>query len=276
MTTMTRILTGPDSVRSDDASSVRVQLVAGALEVVPRDEPGVLVEVTEVTGQPLEVSTEADRVSIGYPSIGWDGWLKRLTTAADTADRAVVRLHVGAGVTVTAATVSAAVRATGTTGDLDVSTASAPVETARTTGGVKVRTASGAVAVDGHAGPVTVATASSDVRLDGELPRVSVTTVAGGIDLRHRGDAAVLSTTTVSGHTHVHLPAAAALELEARGVAAQVSVDGHQQRAGFGITKVQEAGHGGRVLLTATTVSGEVVVERKDPSPLPGADGTTG
>lgn len=269
MTTMTRILTGPDTVRSDDAASVRVQLVTGSLELVPRGEPGVLIEVTEVSGQPLEVSTEADRVSIGYPSIGWDGWLKRLTST-DTDDRAVVRLHVGSGVTVTAATVSAAVRASGTTGDVEISTASAAVDTSRTTGGIKVRTASGPVAVEAHAGPVTVATASGAVRLDGELPRASVTTVAGDITLRHRGAAAVLGTTTVSGETRVHLPSGTHLELEVRGVSARVSVDGQQHGSGFGVTKVEEPGRGERVLLTATTVSGNVVVERTDPTPLPG------
>lgn len=269
---MTRILTGPDTIRSDDAASVRVQLVAGGLELVARDEPGVLVEVTEVVGQPLEVSTEADRVSIGYPSIGWDGWIKRLATAADATDRAAVRLHVGAGVTVTAATVSAAVTATGTTGDLEVSTASAGIVSSRTTGAVKVRTASGAVAIESHVGPVTIATASGAVDLDGELPRASVTTVAGDITVRHRGAAAVIGTTTVSGATRVHLPAGTHLELEARGVSAQVRVDGHQHGSGFGVTKVEESGRGERVLLTSTTVSGEVVVDRADPAPLPGGD----
>lgn len=264
MTSMSRIVTGPDSVTYDDADSVRVQLVGGSLDVVERAEPGVLVEILELSGQPLEVATEAERVSIGYPSIGWDGWAKRLV-ATDRSDRAVIRLHIGKGATLSVATVSAAVTATATTGDVDVSTATAPVHVERGTGGVKIRTASGPVVVASHHGPASVVTASGSVELDGELPRPTVTTVSGDITVRHGGSAAVVTTTTVAGRTHIRLPADSPLELEVRGVSASVTVDGVQQGGGFGVTKVAEDGTGERVLVTATTVSGEVVVDRSDP-----------
>lgn len=276
MTSMSRIVTGPDSVRLDDAATVRVQLVGGSLEVVRRDEPGVLVEVTRVVGQPLEVATDADRLSIGYPSIGWDGWLKRLATT-DRTDRADVRLHVGAGVTVAAATVNADVTMSGIIGDVDVATASAEVRVMRSTGGVKIRTASGAVDVEAHTGPVSVTGAAGRVTLDGELPRATVTSVAGDVTVRHRGAAAVLSLTTVSGAIEVHLPSQTHLELEVRGVTSRVSVDGRQHGSGLGVTKVAEPGQGDRVVLTATTVSGNVTVERSDPRPITSdADDDTG
>jgi hypothetical protein len=271
MTSMSTIVTGPDSVRLDDAGSVRVQLVGGSLEVLPRDEPGVLVEVTALTGQPLEVATDADRISIGYPSIGWDGWVKRLATT-DRTDRADVRLHVGGGVAVSAATVSASVTATAIFGDVDVATASAPVRLARSTGGVKIRTAAGTVDLESHHGPVTVTGASGAVRIDGEVPRTTVTSVAGDVTVRHRGAAAVLSLTTVSGALTVQLPSQTHLELEVRGVSSRVSVDGKQQGSGLGVTKLVEAGQGPRVMLTANTVSGNVTVDRSDPTPLSGPD----
>ncbi|WP_156251950.1 DUF4097 family beta strand repeat-containing protein [Pseudactinotalea terrae] len=268
MTTMSRIITGPDTVTSDDAGSVRVQLVGGALEVVPRDGTGVVVEVTEVVGQPLEIATEADRISVGYPSIGWDGWLKRLTSS-DSADRAVVRLHVGTGVSLTAATVNAPISISGTTGDVDLSTASAPVAMDRTVGGVKVRTASGAVGVEDHRGPVTISGASGAVRLDGDLPKTTVTSVSGNIALRHRGSASLMTLTSVSGRVELTVPHQAHLELEVRGVSARVRVEGREQSSGFGITRVDEAGPGDRVIATVSTVSGDVSVERATAWPLP-------
>lgn len=272
MTTMSRIITGPDTVTSDDGASVRVQLVGGSLEVVPRDQPGVVVEVTEVVGQPLEIATEADRVSVGYPSIGWDGWIKRLTST-DTPDRAVVRLHVGTGVSVSAATVSAPVVVSGSTGDVDISTASAPSRLVRTTGAIKIRTASGRVEIEDHNGPVTVSGASGVVRVDGELPRATVTSVSGDVHVRHRGAASLLTLTTVSGEVGITVPTQAHLELEVRGVAAQVKVDGRERNSGFGVTRVDEAGSGDRVIATVTTVSGNVSVERSSPWPLtPGED----
>lgn len=271
MTTTSRIITGPDTVTSDDAGSVRVQLVGGSLEVVPRDQPGVVIEVTEVIGQPLEITTEADRVSVGYPSIGWDGWIKRLTST-DSADQASVRLHVGSGVSISAATVSAPVALAGSTGDVDISTASAPVRLSRTTGGVKVRTASGAVDIEDHSGPVTVSGASGAVRVDGELPKASLTSVSGALTVRHRGAAALLSLTTVSGEIAITVPTHTHLELEVRGVSSTVQVDGRKQSSGFGVTRVDEAGSGERVMATVTTVSGNVVVERNTPWPLPPSD----
>lgn len=266
MTSMSQIVTGADTARCDDAATVRVQLVRGSLEVRPRDEPGVWIEVSEVVGKPLEIATEADKVSIGYPSIGWDGWVKRLATS-ERSDLARLTIYVGRGVSVSAATVGASVTVIGTTGDIEVTTASAPIRLERTTGGVKVRSASEGVTVTGHGGPVSVTTASGDATVDGDVPRVSVTTVSGAISVSHRGAAAVLATTTVSGATRVRLPAATHLELEARGVAAKVLVDGHQHSSGLGITKVDD-GTGQRVLLTATTVSGDVVVDRSDPAQL--------
>lgn len=269
MTTMSRIITGPDTVSYDDAATVRVQLVGGMLEVVPRDEPGVLVEVTEVEGQPVEIATEADRMSVGYPSIGWDGWIKRLTAAAERADRAVVRLHLGTGVSLIVATVSAPVRANGTTGDVDVSTASAPVVLRRTVGAVKVRTASGSVDVEDHHGPVAISGASGAVRLDGDLPKTTVTSVSGDVSVRHRGASALAAVTTVSGRVDLAVPAQAHLELEVRGVAVRVRVDGREQGSGFGITRVDQAGAGHRFVATVTTVSGNVAVDRATAWPLP-------
>ncbi|WP_420112180.1 DUF4097 family beta strand repeat-containing protein [Pseudactinotalea sp.] len=271
MTTASRIITGPDSVTSDDGGSVRVQLVGGSLEVVARDEPGVVVEVIELVGQPLEITTEADRVSVGYPSIGWDGWLKRLTTT-DSPDQATVRLHVGRGASVSAATVSAPVTLVGSTGDVDISTASAPVRLERTTGGVKVRTASGTVGIEDHTGPVTVSGASGAILLDGDIPKATLTSVAGGVTVRHRGGASLLTVTTVSGPVEITVPTSTQLELEVRGVSSKVRVDGREQSSGFGVTRTVEAGSGDRVIATVTTVSGDVAVERNTPWPLPPSD----
>lgn len=267
MTSTSRIVTGPDTVEHAGARAVRVQLVRGSLEVVGRAEPGVHVEVAHLDGGPLEVAFDGSQASVGYPTIGWDGWLKRLATTTSN-EMAHVRLHVGPGVAVHAATVSAQVGARDLDEDADVATANAAVVLERCTGAAKVRTASGAVDISSHTGPVTVVTAAGPVTLDGDIPRASVTTVAGDARLRHRGGAALLSATTVSGAIRVQLPLGTPVELEVRGIGASVLVDGESHGGGFGVTRVEEPGSGRPVAITATTVTGEVSVERSDPPEL--------
>lgn len=266
MVSTSQILTAPGTAQTGPCTRLRVQLVRGSVDVVPREAAGVGVEVLEIEGAPLEVAGEGDRASIGYPSIGWDGWLKRLASSQET-DRAVLRVAVGPGTSVSFATVGAAITVTGLAEDVEAVTASAPVTASGTRSGIEVRTASGDVVATDHDGPVSVVSVSGDARLEGRLPRASVTTVSGAARLEHRGGAAVLTTTTVSGATAVQLPAGTEVDLEVRAVTGSVTLDGADRRSGA-VTRHHEPGAGDRVTVRATTVSGAVDVTRLDPPQL--------
>lgn len=269
MAATSHIVNGPETFELE-ATSLRLQLVQGEASITARTEPGVSVEVAEIVGSPLEIATDGGRVSIGYPSIGWDGWLSRLA-GSDRTDRAVLRIRVGPGVAVQAATVAATVSIEQVAADVEVATASAASRVASGRGSVKVRTGSGPVVLTDHVGPANVVTASGDVTLQGDPGHSSVTTVSGRIDVRTGTQAAVLTTSTVTGDTHVHLPAEATVEVETRTVTGKVSIDGEKQKA-FGIAKVELGGWGARSVVIANSVSGAIEVRRQDPGEITDAE----
>ena len=241
MPTSSWIITGPQHLDIDALARLRVQLVHGAVEITGRAEPGVHVEILEVVGAPLEVTKEGDRVSVGYPSLGWDGWMKRLTSLR-TPDRAVVRIAVGPGVEVTAATVAATITVRDVAEDVVAVSAAGATLAERTRGSVNAKTASGPVAVRDHVGPASVITVSGAVDLAGDLPRVTVT--------------------TVSSATAISLPAGTGIDLTVRAIAGSVRVDGVERRTASGpsTTTLAEPGAAGTSFVRIATVNGPVTV----------------
>ena len=60
------------------------------------ETPGVHLEIDEVVGDPLEITSSPQELTIGYATIGWEGWAKRLG-AYRSKDSARVSLVVGPG-----------------------------------------------------------------------------------------------------------------------------------------------------------------------------------
>ncbi|MBK5249179.1 MAG: hypothetical protein JJE50_07045 [Actinomycetales bacterium] len=261
MPTSSWIITGPQHLDIDALARLRVQLVHGAVEITGRAEPGVHVEIVEVVGAPLEVTKEGDRVSVGYPSLGWDGWLKRLTSLR-TPDRAVVRIAVGPGVEVTAATVAATITVRDVAEDVVAVSAAGATLAERTRGSVNAKTASGPVVVRDHVGPASVITVSGAVDLAGDLPRVTVTTVSGAVTLAPAAPSSVVSVTTVSSATAISLPAGTGIDLTVRAIAGSVRVDGVERRTASGpsTTTLAEPGAAGTSFVRIATVNGPVTV----------------
>lgn len=275
MATRSWIATGP---RTDDITGVarlRVQLVSGEVSVEGHDADHVHLEVEEVVGNPLDVTQEGDRLTVGYPALGWDGWWKRLSSFRSD-DYARVRVLVPRGTAVMVGTVSAQVRVGGVREDVRVATASAPVRTHGTRGSLDVKTASGPVEVADHDGPLSVSTAAGRVEVAGTLPRADVTTVTGSVVLETAARTSVVDLTTVSGAMDLRLPAGTGLSLTARSVTGAVVVDGIDRRAGTrpSTTTVQETTGEEACWLRTKTVSGALRVRRDRPSAVeaePGA-----
>ncbi|TDE96051.1 hypothetical protein EXU48_07385 [Occultella glacieicola] len=264
MAATSRIITGPDQVEIgavDAVPELRVQLIKGSVEVTRRDEPGLHIDIDEVDGAPLEVATDGGRLTIGYPSIGWEGWLKRLTSF-NADDRARIRVAAGPGVAVTAATVGAAVSVSDVVEDLTVTTATGAVRTERTTGSVTVRTASGPIVVREHTGPANVVTATGTTYVGGAVPRLSVTTVSGDVAVSPTTPSSVVSVTGVAADISVTLPLEVGLDLSVHSVSGAVTVDGVNRRGGSGpsSTSVSEPRGAGTSFVKVSTVTGSVAV----------------
>lgn len=262
MATRSWIVPGPARHDVEGVDALRVQLVAGSVSVHGHDSDHVHVEVAEVTGNPLEISVEGTRLSIGYPTLGWDGWARRLGSYSSS-DVARLTVHVPHGTTVHVATATADATVSDVAEDLTLMTASAALRVLRCRGAATLRSASGTVEVSDHVGPVRVSTAAARTEVTGELPRTEVTSVAGSISVTTTAHSAMADLATVSGAMRVQLPAGTGLSMTARTVTGQVRVDGVDRRpGGLTPTTVEDRGDGAVCFLTTRSVAGSLDVVR--------------
>lgn len=260
MATTSWVVPGPQTLDVPDVGSVRIQLIGGRAEVEVWDERHVRVEVQEVSGHPLEVRLDDHRLTVGYPFLGWDGWLKRLHSyrAKDTAH---VRVLLPPGVGLKVGTALADVTVRGVAENVSVATASGAVAVADVRGAVDVKAVSGAVTVSGHEGTVRVNTVSGAASVAGALPRVEASTVSGALTVTTSLPTSVVSANAVSAGVTVDLPAGSGLVLTARTVSGKVVVDGVDRHTA-GVTSVQERTDQTGCWLTVNTVSGSLEVRR--------------
>lgn len=246
-------------------AQLRIQLVGGSVTVTERAEPGVSIRIEAVVGSPLEVAQTPTEVSVGYPTIGWDGWLKRLA-AYRSQDSAEVTVELGPGAGVRVAAVSARVQLVGIASDSSIGTADGPVACENGQGSLTARTISGSISVSAHDGPVRVNTVSGEVSVSGAIPRLDLAAVSGRASLLTTRASSVIRAQTVSGAVGVNVPATAGVDLKARAVSASVMLDGVERRSssGPGSVHVTERGSGEAAFVDIVTVTGPVSVARAD------------
>lgn len=253
---------------------LRVQLVGGSVSVVARTEPGSRVAITRIEGNPLEVTASAQEVSVGYASIGWDGWAKRLGSYRSS-DRADVRVELGPGTAVRLATVSAPVSIERVAADVTVASATGGVDADSVSGALTVRTASGPVTVGGHAGSVRVNTVSGAVSVAGDVPKADVAAVSGRVDIITTRATSVVAAQVVSGVLDINVPAHVGVDLKARTVTAPVFLDGVDRRSSGGPSsvRVDERGGGQAAFVDVYSVTGAIHVTRGDrPALMPATE----
>jgi hypothetical protein len=262
MGTTSWVVPGPQTIDVPQVRAVRLQLIGGRVEVAVWDSNAVRVEVHGVSGHPLEVRVEGDRLTVGYPFLGWDGWLKRLHSyrAKDTAE---IRVLVPPATGVKVGTALADVAVAGVQENVSVGTASGTVRVAGVRGVADVKAVSGGVSVTDHHGAVRVNTVSGSVTVAGALPRLEASTVSGALALTTTLRTSVMSVNAVSAGVGVTLPAGSGLVLTARTVSGKVLVDSVDRRTA-GVTSVQEQTDETGCWLTANSVSGNIEVRRAE------------
>lgn len=262
MATRSWLVTTPGTETLPARPRLRVQLVGGEAEVEGHDGDDVVLEFLEVGGNPVEVVLDDDMVSVGYPSIGWEGWVKRLTSFRSS-DLCRVRIRVPRRTRIWVATATAASRVSGLQSDIQLHSASGTLYTAGVAGKATARTFSGAITLDRQDGPVTVQSASGPVSVQGTTAHLGVSTGSGLVRIRNAAPASVMTVSTLSGPIDVTLPRTG-LVLTARTVSGAVDVDGVPRRTSSGpaVVGVDERGEAGACWLTVNTVSGALRVQR--------------
>ncbi len=197
----------PASLDFDDVTQLRVRLIAGSVAVLACDGKPSL-DVSSITGDPLDVTYEDGVLAIAHENLTWDGLLKWLRPQRHSA---TVTVTVPRKCPTQVGVVSATAVISGLSSRASVKSVSGGITLDGVTGDVDANTVSGALEAQGINGKLNFNTVSGDLTVaDGWLERLDANTVSGDvtadIDLDPLGG---IQVTTVSGEVTLRLPAEA-------------------------------------------------------------------
>lgn len=258
----------PTKIDFDGVVALRANIVAGTVSVLPSDNP--TLQVSEVSGHPIEVVHEAGMLTLTQKSSGVEGVLRWLQ---NTRGRTAITVTVPRDCPVTLNLVTAGAIVTGLSGRVSVKTASGDVTLDGVTGTIDANTATGAIEAQGVGGSVTFNSLSGDLALaHGTVDRLSAHSVSGQIttdvDLR---DAAGVQIRTVSGEVTMRLPKSTSAKVALSSMGGRIDTDfdglGREER---GVSKnVNGTLGGGAASLNVNSVSGAItLLSRPDPEAL--------
>lgn len=266
----------PDKITFDEpVGTLHVRVVAGAVNVVAADGPARL-EVTELEGEPLQVTLENGVLTVTYQDLAWSE-LADSVKSVDTAKsffgglrrkrRAVVSLTVPVGSEVRLGSVSADATVSGITGQVSVRGASGETTLVGLAGRTDVSTVTGDVNAESVAGQLRVNTVSGDLTVAaGTADKLLAKSVSGSVTLDVDSTTpADLHVATVSGAVVVRLPSQADAKVEAGSTGGELSSTFEELKIGgsWGTKKLSGQLGSGTGRLQVSTVSGAVTVLRR-------------
>ncbi|MFD1714918.1 hypothetical protein ACFSBZ_10595 [Amnibacterium flavum] len=189
---------GPRVIDVEHVRRLKVGLIGGEITIIGHDDPGARVEVHSVSGKPLAVSIDGDRLEIDHPQIGWDNFLDVFGAFRDRA-RADVTVMVPHSVALKLGVVRASVLVSRLIGDASISTVTGEVVLDSHRGDAQFNAVSGEVSVRAHVGGISVNTVSGDVTASGEISRFACDSVSGAVFLDMVGFPESVATNSVTG-----------------------------------------------------------------------------
>jgi len=249
----------------DVVRSVKIALVGGQIDVIAHDEPTARVEVHSVSGRPLKVSMDGDRLEIDHIQLRWDSIVEVVKGLGRRGDRADVSLLVPRGVALKFDTVSADGLVSGLHSDARVSTVGGDVVVDGLHGDIDVNTVHGELSVRNHTGRVAAHTVSGDVTAAGALTRFTVDGVSGSVFVDAEGTPDEIQANTVSGDLTVRIDEGLGARYRINTVSGTLQLDGSVVRGTFGRGYTSTTGSldSKWVDIAANSVTGDVVVVRR-------------
>ena len=266
----------PDRITIEETvTALHVRIIDGAVNVVAAEGPARL-EVTELEGDPLQVTLEDGVLTVTYKNLHWAELgesvksvqsvqaAKDLFSSLRRKRRAVVSLAVPAGAEVRIGSVSADATVSGVAGRVAVHGASGATTLVGLSGRTEANSFSGDVDVQSVSGELKVKTVSGGLTVvAGTADKVSANSVSGAVTL----DLDVATPTdirvsTVSGAVGVRLPSLTDAKVEAGSNSGDVSSTFEQLKVSgtWGAKKLSGQLGTGKGSLQVTTVSGAVTV----------------
>ncbi|WP_214110221.1 DUF4097 family beta strand repeat-containing protein [Acrocarpospora catenulata] len=258
----------PGELTFGQVTGLSVRIVAGRLAVLAGDGPPTL-EVAEAGGTPLHVEhdEETGHLTVAYHDLTWDGVLGWLRPGNR---RTVLTLTVPKNCPVQAGVISASTVLAGLEGRTGVRSVSGDITLDGVSGEVHAETISGSVESRGLSGDLSFSSVSGELTVaDGAPRRLKAQTVTGRImadlELSPTGHVTFIS---VSGTVLVRLPADVRTDVTLQSTSGAVEAEFPELTARDrpGGRSLSGRLGGGMASLSATTVSGEITLFRKDVS----------
>ncbi|MZD03480.1 DUF4097 family beta strand repeat protein [Streptomyces sp. SID5785] len=259
----------PQKLAFDEpVTALHVRVVNGTVNVMATDEPSARLEISEIEGPPLRVTSQGGTLSVAYDDLPWKGFLKWLDRKGWHRS-AVVTLAVPAGTRVEVGVVGAGAVVSGLEGAVEVKGVTGDTTLVGVTGPVRTSTVSGSVEAQAVTGDLRFNSVSGDLTVvEGSGSFVKADTVSGAmiVDLDPAGPTDV-SLTSVSGEIAIRIPHPADTEVEANTASGAVSnaFDGLRVSGQWGAHKITGRLGAGTGTLKATTVSGSIALLRRPP-----------
>jgi DUF4097 and DUF4098 domain-containing protein YvlB len=218
------IVDGPKVIDVDGVRKLKVALIAGNVNIIGHDEPGVRIEVSSISGRDLKITLEGDTLEIDHPQLRWDNFIDVFKSFSGSA-RADISVQVPRDVALKFGVVSATALISGLTEDASISTVSGDVVVDNIYGDVQLNGVSGEIAVRGHYGAISAKTISGDITASGEIMKFTGDSVSGDVFLDIAGTPDEVRVNTVSGSITTRLAADVAAQYKINTVSGRIQLD---------------------------------------------------
>ncbi|CAM3297162.1 hypothetical protein PSET11_02196 [Arthrobacter ulcerisalmonis] len=229
MSDQTWTITEPQAVSLDDVTAVKLGMISGRFDIRPHAEPGILVDISEVIGDPVAISRVGNHVDIRHQLHGPQGWLKSLmeTVSHAGANSAVIHIYypTDAVVDLEVGTVSGDGAVVGLTGVIRLNTVNGSLTADHTRGELHINTVGGAVSATDHSGVLTAKAVSGVVDASGPMTHVRASTVSGDLIFGLTGQPQDIGTNAVSGNVTITLPADVGADIVAKAASGAVVIE---------------------------------------------------
>lgn len=247
---------------------LKVGLIGGTVNVIAHDEPGVRVEVSQVTGKDLKVEIDGDALEIDHAQLRWDNFLDVFARFRGNA-KANVSILAPRNVALKLGVVSADALVSGFTTDAKLSSVNGDLVIDHCTGDLELSGVNAEISAGSHRGRIRAHTVSGDITVSGEITSYSADTVSGNSVLDITGTPDRIETNTVSGDLTARIDGGAGERYRINTVSGTLYLDGATITGTFGKGFERTVGSldGGRWAdIRASSVSGNVSVMKREPS----------
>ncbi len=223
------LIDGPKTIDIDGVRTLKVGLIAGQVNIIGHDEPGVHIEVHSVSGRELKITFEGDSLEIDHAQLRWDNFIDVFKSFSGSA-KADISIQVPRDVALKFGVVSSAALISGLTEDATISTVSGDVVVDNVYGDLQLNGVSGEIAVRGHYGRINAHTISGDITASGEIMKFTGDTVSGAVFLDITGTPDEVRVNTVSGSITTRLAADVAAQYKINTVSGRIQLDDSEIR----------------------------------------------